>query len=148
MRAKSELEPLLTEPSIREFFFCCLERTRTPLTPAAAATAAGVDVGHLATRLKLSGYPSPDKVMLWCRLLRAAWFLARMPGRSGDRIARALHFGSGQDLGGAFDRLTDMRPTEIRVRGGFTAVLQKLREEVGRSGTADNAHRRALTPFT
>jgi hypothetical protein len=100
------------------------------LTPGEVADAAGVDASHLARALAADDLPSAEEMITWCRLLRAAWFLALLPGRSGERVALALHFTSGAQLGDTLHRMTKMRTMDVRARGGFAPVMAVLRERL------------------
>lgn len=126
----AQLDPLLTNGPIREFFHLCARKTRKRFTVDEAAEAAGIGRQQLTTTLQDAGYPGPDDVIRWFRLLHAVWLLSRTPRRSVDAVAKALSYASGPSLSNAMKHAFDMRPTELAKHGGLSLALAQFRRRL------------------
>ncbi len=85
----------------------------------------------LAVRCRRAGAPPPGELASWCRLVLAAERL-RDPGRTANRIAQELAFGSGATLSKRLKRYTGATAAAVRVQGGGTLVLECLVERIQR----------------
>ena len=82
-----------------------------------------------------AGFPSPQRLLSWGRLIVAGHLLEDRH-RSADRIAVALDYSSGSALRNVCQRYLRATPSEIRARGGAAYVLRTLLQEVGASDRA------------
>jgi AraC-like DNA-binding protein len=87
----------------------------------------------LVTRLSGDGFPPPQKVISWGRLIVAAQMLED-PNRSADSVARVLDFPSGSAFRNSCQRYLRSTPQEIRARGGAGFVVREFLAAVGRPG--------------
>ena len=86
----------------------------------------------LVTRLDKDGFPPPQKLISWGRLIVAAQMLEDR-NRSADGIARALDFPSGSAFRNTCQRYLSATPQEIRAKGGAGFVVGCFLTAVGRS---------------
>ncbi len=109
-----------------------LDHADTPLSITDAAAAVGLKRRTLYRRLARLGYPPPETLIGWCRLLLAAHLLEDQ-GRSYDDVAYALDFPSGQALRSLLKRYVGVNGTEARAGDGPLAlVLQHVTRELTR----------------
>lgn len=128
-RLRLDIDPVLSRRA-RDFVHYCIENTRTPLSGTQAAQCCGLGIAELTKTLEGIGYPPIDDIILWCRVLRASWFLGQMPGRSGERIARALQFKNGQALRLAVQRLTRRSVPSLRTDAAYNILFPEFRERM------------------
>jgi AraC-like DNA-binding protein len=97
----------------------------------------GIHRRTLVTRLVSRGYPAPQALIGWCRLLLAARLMEER-GRTLDSIALQLDFCSVSGLVNQFRRYTSIGTRELRVRGQgpFESVLAAFLEVVETSPAA------------
>jgi AraC-like DNA-binding protein len=76
----------------------------------------------LARVLRKDGAPSPGRLLLWGRLLRAAHLLADRRSTV-EQVAYLLGYSSGAALARALRRETGYPPGEVMRRGGIGCVL-------------------------
>jgi AraC-like DNA-binding protein len=107
----------------------CLRHAYRPITVSEVAGALGVHRKTLCNRAIEAGLPTPSALISWCRLLHAARLLDD-GGRSVERTARALGFGSGAALRNMLRRYTGLRPSELRQRGGTRFVITMLQSQI------------------
>jgi AraC-like DNA-binding protein len=113
-------EPILTY---------CVTHADRPLTVGKMARDLGVHRKTLCNRTAAAGLPTPSTLISWCRLIHAARLLDD-PGRSVERAALLLGFGSGTALRNMLRRYTGLRPRELCKRGGHRALIGLLVERV------------------
>jgi AraC-like DNA-binding protein len=138
LTALSEILPRTAEPLLAY----CLTQADRPLTVDRMARDLGVHRKTLCNRAIAAGLPTPSSLISWCRLLHAAKLLDDS-GRSVERAALSLGFGSGTALRNMLRRYTGLRPRELRRHGGHRAVLALLQKRL-RQGIALRVD--ALTP--
>lgn len=106
----------------------CMHLARKPLSVAARARAVGVNRKTLVNRLGAAGLPGPETVISWCRLLIACELLEDR-GRSVERVALLLGFGSGAALRNMFRRYLGARSERApRVSGPRDSGSSVVRE--------------------
>lgn len=80
-------------------------------------------------RLAAEGFPPPQRLLTWGRLVVAAHMLEDMH-RSADRVAATLDFPSGSAFRNTCQRYLHATPGEIRARGGAAYVVRALLRQV------------------
>lgn len=111
--------------STRAILVQCMHLARTPLSVAALARAVGVNRKTLVNRLGAAGLPGPETVISWCRVLLACELLEDR-GRSVERVALLLGFGSGVALRNMFRRHLGLAPSALREPGALETVAHRL----------------------
>lgn len=128
-RMIEKLDPILP-PQARRLFEYLLEKGEEQLTIEQAAAAVGVARRTLEKRLARLGYPAPETLIGWCRLLLAAHLLEEQ-GRTFDEVALELSFPSGMALRSMLKRYTGVSGREARTGEGPVAlVLTHLTEQI------------------
>lgn len=96
-------------------------------TPNAAALAEGLarPLGSYRRALRRAGLPSPTRILLWGRLVRAGRLLAG-GHMSVEAVAHRLGYAAGSSLSRALRRETGHPPSVVRERGGMITVLDAL----------------------
>jgi transcriptional regulator GlxA family with amidase domain len=123
------LDPVLP-PQSRPLFEYLLENGDEPLTIEQAAAAVGVARRTLEKRLARLGYPAPETLIGWCRLLLAAHMLEEQ-GRTFDDVALELTFPSGMALRSMLKRYTGVTGRAAREgQGPVALVLTHLTEQI------------------
>src|SRR5260221_9659518 len=80
-------------------------------------------------RLEAEGFPAPQRLITWGRLIVAAHMLEDRH-RSADRVASTLDFPSGSAFRNACQRYLHATPRQIRARGGASYVVRALLRQV------------------
>lgn len=158
-RAESQsLGALLTrslegaDATARDALLLAVTRVHERLSPTALARLLALPRRTLAQRLVRAGFPPPQRLLTWGRLIVAAHLLEDR-NRSADRVARAVAFPSGSAFRNTCQRYLHSTPLEIRSRGGAAHVIRALLRQVrgtpstsrGPSGTSTSSRgRRAL----
>jgi transcriptional regulator GlxA family with amidase domain len=88
------------------------------------ALALGVPGRTLSYRLRALALPAAHELLLWSRVLQAAWELENQGEKSLERIALDLGFPSGAALRGSMMRLAFTTPSRLRSSGDFDWVLR------------------------
>ena len=94
----------------------------------------------MAARLSALGFPSPQRLLTWGRLLLAAHFLEDS-SRSAERVAKALQFPSATAFRNTCQRQLGATPSEIRSRGGATFVKSLFLREIEQGKAALSRNR-------
>lgn len=81
-------------------------------------------------RLAAEGFPPPQRLLTWGRLVVAAHMLEDAH-RSADRVAATLDFPSGSAFRNTCQRYLHATPGQIRARGGASYVVRALLRQVG-----------------
>jgi AraC-like DNA-binding protein len=110
---------------------CCVQEARARLTVDGLASALGLSRRTVAKRLHAAGLPAPESLIMWGRLLVAAWLL-RNPRCSVARTALELGFPSAQALRGLAGRYLGYPPDALRVPSGVANVAMALSRAAGR----------------
>ena len=127
-KAMAELEgavPPHLVPLVREV----LRNAGRPLTPGEVARLYHRHPNTLREHLRAAGLPPVNKLIVWMRLLHAAWHLEET-GASADRAARVLRFPSGVAFRNQLRRYAGVTPGELRERGGTAFLLAEFRRRL------------------
>lgn len=119
------------DPTVRDAVLLCVTRAHERLSPEALARLLALPRRTISQRLSVAGYPPPQRLITWGRLVVAAHLLEDKH-RSADRIASSLDFPSGSAFRNACQRYLRATPGEIRARGGAAFVMDRMRAELGR----------------
>lgn len=117
-------------PTVRDATLIAVTRAHQRLTPERLASVLGMRSRSLAERLRHAGFPPPQRLITWGRLIVAAQMLED-PERSADSIALALDFPSGSAFRNSCQRYLRATPHTIRERGGARWVTACLLAEIG-----------------
>lgn len=123
------------DPTTRDAVLLAVTRAHERLSPEGLARLLALPRRTVSQRLANAGFPAPQRLLSWGRLIVAAHLLEDRH-RSADRIAVALDFPSGSALRNICQRYVHATPSEIRARGGAAFVLRTLLREVGASEQA------------
>jgi AraC-like DNA-binding protein len=117
------------EPMIRDAVLLAVTRAHERLSPDGLARLLALPRRTVSQRLMTAGFPAPQRLLTWGRLIVAAHLLEDQH-RSADRIAFALDFPSGSAFRNTCQRYLSATPGDVRSRGGAAYVLQALVNEV------------------
>jgi AraC-like DNA-binding protein len=95
-------------------------------------------------RLAAEGFPPPQRLLTWGRLVVAAHMLEDAH-RSADRVAATLDFPSGSAFRNTCQRYLHATPGQIRARGGASYVMRALMRQV-QARVTSATEPRARTP--
>lgn len=118
------------EPTVRDATLLAITRAHERLAPTGLARLLALPRRTVSQRLATAGFPPPQRLLTWGRLIVAAHLLEDSH-RSADRIALALDFPSGSAFRNTCQRYLHLTPGDIRARGGATYVIGELLMEVG-----------------
>ena len=104
-------------------------RAQECLTPDQFAQAFGLARRTLTARLSAVGFPSPQRLLTWGRLLLAAHLLED-PSRTAERVSKSLGFPSATAFRNTCQRQLGSTPSEIRERGGAAFVKSRFLHEI------------------
>ncbi len=108
-----------------------LRYSHAPVTVAMAAQAIGVSRKTLFIWCAEAGYPAPQQMLGWSRLLAVATLLED-EGRQVDHIAHDLEFPSGSALRNMMQRYCGLTPNELRNAGATAEVGRRYRAAIPR----------------
>jgi AraC-like DNA-binding protein len=129
------------DPSVREAVLLAVTRAHEHVSPTELAELLALHRRTLSKRLAAAGFPPPQRLITWGRLIVAAHMLED-PHRSANSVAAALEFPSGSAFRNTCQRYLHATPEEIRSRGGALYAVKTLLR-----GVADSQHiRRLPTP--
>ena len=120
-------------PVVRDAVLVAVTRAHMRLTSHRLADILSISRRNLVLRLDKDGFPNPQKLISWGRLVVAAQMLED-PNRSADSIARVLDFPSGSAFRNTCQRYLGATPQEIRAKGGAAFVVGAFMTAVGRTG--------------
>jgi AraC-like DNA-binding protein len=120
-------------PIVRDAILVSVTRAHMRLTSHRLADILSTSRRNLVARLDKEGFPPPQKLISWGRLIVAAQMLEDR-NRSADSIARVLDFPSGSAFRNTCQRYLESTPHEIREKGGATFVVEAFLKSVGRTG--------------
>ncbi|HEU4565347.1 MAG TPA: helix-turn-helix domain-containing protein, partial [Gemmatimonadaceae bacterium] len=109
-------------PTARDAMLVAVTRAHQRLSPDSLSRILGVRRKLLGERLVQAGFPSPQPLIAWGRLIVAARLLED-PERSADNVALALEYPSGSAFRNSCQRYLGATPHEIRARGGAKWVI-------------------------
>jgi AraC-like DNA-binding protein len=116
------------EPTVRDAVLLAVTRAHERLSPEGLARLLALPRRTVSQRLSAAGYPAPQRLITWGRLIVAAHLLEDRH-RSADRIAASLDFPSGSAFRNACQRYLGATPGEIRARGGASFVMKAMEAE-------------------
>jgi AraC-like DNA-binding protein len=135
-RALDGVDPLVTDAVLLS-----VARAHERLSPAALARLLAMPRRVVTQRLAASGFPPPQRLLTWGRLILAAHMLED-GHRSADRVARGLDFPSGSAFRNTCQRYLQASPLQVRERGGASYVIRILLRRVNaRIAAASQARR-------
>lgn len=112
---------------LARFAAYCAREAKRHLTVEEAAAAGGMPRRTLERKLNRAQLPTAHLLIVWCRLLHAAWALAVLE-RPIKQIVREMQFSSAQTLYYVFKHYTGKTPTAVRDAGGFPFLLTMFAE--------------------
>lgn len=118
-------------PVARDAVLVSVTRAHLRLTAHRLADILATSRRTLVARLQADGFPAPQKLITWGRLIVAAQMLEDGT-RSADSAARALDFPSGSAFRNTCQRYLHSTPQEIRAKGGAAFVVNAFLKDVGR----------------
>jgi AraC-like DNA-binding protein len=118
------------EPVVRDATLLAITRAHERIAPEALARLLALPRRTVSDRLAAAGFPPPQRLLTWGRLIVAAHLLEDAH-RSADRIAVALDFPSGSAFRNTCQRYLAATPSDIRERGGAAYVIGAMLREVG-----------------
>ncbi|HEY9228251.1 MAG TPA: helix-turn-helix domain-containing protein [Gemmatimonadaceae bacterium] len=117
------------DATTRDAVLLAVTRAHERLAPDGLARLLALPRRTVSQRLSVAGFPPPQQLLAWGRLIVAAHLLEDQH-RSADRIATALDFPSGSAFRNTCQRYLGATPGEIRQRGGAAFVIRALLEQV------------------
>lgn len=117
-------------PVVRDAVMVSVTRAHLRLTSHRLAEICGSPKRTLLASLDAAGFPPPQKLLAWGRLIVAAQMLED-ESRSADSVARLLDFPSGSAFRNTCQRYLGATPHEIRANGGAAWAVKKFLSEVG-----------------
>jgi AraC-like DNA-binding protein len=120
---------------VRDAVLLAVSRAHERLSPQGLARLLALPRRSVSHRLAHSGFPPPQRLLTWGRLVVAAHMLEDAH-RSADRIAMSLDFPSGSAFRNTCQRYLHATPTDIRSRGGASYVVRTLLRQVTATRTA------------
>jgi AraC-like DNA-binding protein len=137
-------------PRVRDAVLLTVTKASTRLTPSTLARIFGVSRRGIAQQLAAAGYPAPQRLITWGRLVAAAHLL-ESTRTSADAVSAALHFPSGSAFRNTCQRYLHATPREIRARGGSDYVIRSLLRECHADGATPHplplSRTRSRTPL-
>lgn len=112
-----------------------ITRAHERLSPLGLSKLLGVPRRTVSERLATGGYPPPQRLLAWGRLIVAAHMLEDRH-RSADRIAASLDYPSGSSFRNTCQRYLHATPGQIRDRGGAEYVIRSFFRQVQPKGKA------------
>ncbi|HXT18009.1 MAG TPA: helix-turn-helix domain-containing protein [Gemmatimonadaceae bacterium] len=113
------------DSTVRDAALLSVTRAHERLAPEELARLLALPRRTVSQRLASAGFPPPQRLLTWGRLIVAAHLLEDRH-RSADRIAAALDFPSGSAFRNTCQRYLHAAPHEIRARGGAAYVIRAM----------------------
>src|SRR3954468_21558626 len=127
------------DPSVREAVMLAVTRAHERISPTQLAELLALHRRTLSKRLNAAGFPPPQRLITWGRIIIAAHMLEDRH-RSANSIATALDFPSGSAFRNTCQRYLHATPEKIRSRGGAVYAVKTLLR-----GVSDSQHIRSVT---
>jgi AraC-like DNA-binding protein len=125
------------QPEVRDAVLVAVTRAHMRLTSHRLADILSTSRRTLVAQLARDGFPPPQKLISWGRLIVAAQMLEDQH-RSADAVARILDFPSGSAFRNMCQRYLSATPQEIRAKGGAGFVVEAFLASVGHAGPETN----------
>jgi AraC-like DNA-binding protein len=119
-----------SDPVVRDAVLLAVTRAHERLSPEGLARLLAFPRRTVSQRLSVAGFPAPQRLLTWGRLIVAAHLLEDKH-RSADRIAMTLDFPSGSAFRNTCQRYLHATPRDIRARGGAAYVIRAMMRQVG-----------------
>ena len=116
-------------PIARDAVMVAVIRAHVRLTSHRLAEILGAPKRTVLATLEAEGFPPPQKLLAWGRLIVAAQMLED-PNRAADAVARLLDFPSGSAFRNTCQRYLGATPHEIRGHGGAAWAIARFLESV------------------
>lgn len=123
------------DTTTRDAVLLSVTRAHERLSPDGLARLLALPRRTVSQRLGVAGFPPPQRLLAWGRLIVAAHLLED-ENRSADRVAVALDFPSGSAFRNTCQRYLGATPGEIRQRGGAAFVIRALLLQVNAPASA------------
>jgi transcriptional regulator GlxA family with amidase domain len=117
------------DPVVRDAVLLAVTRAHERLSPEGLARLLALPRRTVSQRLSTAGFPAPQRLLTWGRLIVAAHLLEDRH-RSADRVAMTLDFPSGSAFRNTCQRYLHSTPREIRGRGGAAYVIRAMMRQV------------------
>ena len=117
------------DPAVADAILLAISRAHERLSPVDLARLLALPRRAMLHRLAAAGFPPPQRLLTWGRLILAAHLLEDSH-RSADRVAHTLDFPSGSAFRNTCQRYLGATPGEIRAGGGASFVLQGLLAQI------------------
>lgn len=121
------------DPTVRDAVLLAVTRAHERLSPQGLARLLALPRRTVSQRLASAGFPPPQRLLTWGRLIVAAHLLEDQH-RSADRIAAALDFPSGSAFRNTCRRYLQATPGDIRARGGSPYVIRAMFQQTAPEG--------------
>jgi AraC-like DNA-binding protein len=113
------------DPSVREAVLLAVTRAHERISPTHFSELLALHRRTLGKRLAAAGFPPPQRLITWGRIIVAAHMLED-PKRSANSVASALDFPSGSAFRNTCQRYLHATPENIRARGGAAYAVKTL----------------------
>lgn len=123
-RARADIDAGLETILVR-----ALRMAERPITLSALAVNSGMPERSLRQYCERHGYPNPQWIIGWARLLCAAYYIEE-PGRSIDSIANLLEYSSPSAFRNQLRRYTGLTASSVRAGGAIHTVARALERDV------------------
>lgn len=117
------------DPLVADAVLLVVTRGHERLSPQGLARLLAQPRRAVTQRLEAEGFPAPQRLITWGRLIVAAHMLEDRH-RSADRVASTLDFPSGSAFRNTCQRYLHATPRQIRARGGAAYVVRALLRQV------------------
>ena len=117
------------DPLAVDAILLAVTRAHERLSPQGLARLLSQPRRAVTIRLAAEGFPTPQRLLTWGRLIVAAHMLEDRH-RTADRVANALDFPSGSAFRNTCQRYLHATPGEVRARGGAAFVVRALLRQV------------------
>jgi AraC-like DNA-binding protein len=117
------------DPLALDAVLLAVTRAHERLSPQALARLLAQPRRAVTLRLAAEGFPPPQRLITWGRLIVAAHMLEDRHRRA-DRVASTLDFPSGSAFRNTCQRYLHATPGQIRARGGASYVVRALLRQV------------------
>ncbi|HET9425809.1 MAG TPA: helix-turn-helix domain-containing protein [Gemmatimonadaceae bacterium] len=135
------------DPSVKEAVLLAVTRAHERVSPTQLAELLALHRRTLGKRLAAAGFPPPQRLITWGRIIVAAHMLEDAT-RSANSVATALDFPSGSAFRNTCQRYLHATPETIRARGGATYAVKALLRTVRDSQRARTSIIPATPPAT
>ena len=125
-------------PSVADAVLLAVSRAHERLSPEGLARLLALPRRTVSERLASEGFPPPQRLLTWGRLIVAAHLLEDLY-RSASRISVTLDFPSASAFRNTCQRYLSATPGEVRQRGGAAFVIGRFFLEVANAQAALNA---------